>query len=212
MADVEVALKTVAHIALKPLGIFQSLASRQELLALLLKDEQIRLMVWLFPLDHDRRRIFGHGAPETTEKPVVSDVSDHLVYRHQCWANSLKLVLLRLLKIAWAEDPSLTVRLAERFPSPTTANEVRSLLLNASDQAVGEPDAVQILLGDALPTDAEFQLRVSPQEHLTCVWLIRTVFTLLGTGKSNHSCHLLQNRIWEQSLRFTICYACSRES
>ena len=76
MADVEVVLKIVEHVALKPLGILQSLAPKQELLSLLLKDEQIRLMVWLFPLDHDKRRLFGYGASEHADKPAVADVRE----------------------------------------------------------------------------------------------------------------------------------------
>ena len=61
MADVEAALKAVSSLFAKTLGTLQSLAIKQDLLLLLLEHEQMRLLVWLYPLDHERRHIFSSG-------------------------------------------------------------------------------------------------------------------------------------------------------
>ena len=61
LADVENALRTVAFIGSKTMGTFQTLASKQDLLLLLLENEQTRLIVWLYPLDHERRYVFSSG-------------------------------------------------------------------------------------------------------------------------------------------------------
>ena len=61
LADVENALRAVAFVGLKTMGIFQTLANKQDLLLLLLENEQMRLTVWLYPLDHERRHIFSSG-------------------------------------------------------------------------------------------------------------------------------------------------------
>ena len=61
LADVENALRAVAFIGLKTTGTFQTLADKQDLLQLLLQNEQMRLVVWLYPLDHEKRHIFSSG-------------------------------------------------------------------------------------------------------------------------------------------------------
>ena len=71
LADVEAALRAVSVLFAKTNGKLQSLAAKQELLQLLLDDEQTRLVVWLYPLDHERRRIFSSGH----NGKIPSDVS-----------------------------------------------------------------------------------------------------------------------------------------
>lgn len=66
-----------------------------------------------------------------------------------------------LLKTAWAESPALAMQLLARFQSVKLTNDVRWMLVNFPDKAVGEPDALQILLGASLPDDVSFQLKVS---------------------------------------------------
>ena len=61
LADVEAALRAVSVLSAKTSGKLQSLAVKHDLLQLLLDDEQTRLIVWLYPLDHERRRIFSSG-------------------------------------------------------------------------------------------------------------------------------------------------------
>lgn len=71
LADVEAALRAVSVLFAKTFGKLQSLAAKQDLLQLLLDDEQTHLLVWLYPLDHEKRRIFSSGH----NGKVPSDVS-----------------------------------------------------------------------------------------------------------------------------------------
>ena len=57
LADVDEALRAVSQIGAKKKGNHQSLVSKQELLHMLLETEQTRLIVWLYPLDHERRHM-----------------------------------------------------------------------------------------------------------------------------------------------------------
>jgi phosphatidylinositol 4-kinase len=65
-----------------------------------------------------------------------------------------------LLKTAWMESPALAIQLVHRFQSPRIAEDVRWLLLNFPEKAIGEPDALELLLGSSLPADVSFQLKV----------------------------------------------------
>ncbi len=65
-----------------------------------------------------------------------------------------------LVRTAWAENPSLAVHLASRFPYPRIQKEVRWLLLNFPAKAAREPEAIPILIDGALPDDVSFQLKV----------------------------------------------------
>ena len=65
------------------------------------------------------------------------------------------------LRTAWMENPALAIQLVRRFQSPRIADDVRWLLLNFPEKAIGEPDALEILLGSNLPDDVSFQLKVS---------------------------------------------------
>ncbi len=65
-----------------------------------------------------------------------------------------------MLKTAWAESPALAIQLLARFQSAKLAYDVRWLLINFPDKALGQPDALQILLGETLPNDISFQLKV----------------------------------------------------
>lgn len=71
IADVEAALRAVSSLFAKNVGNLYSLATKQDLLNLLLEDEQTRLIVWLYPLDHERR----HVSMSAHSGKVPSDVS-----------------------------------------------------------------------------------------------------------------------------------------
>ena len=58
MADVTAALRDLQAIGLDAVGPLKSLANKHHLLVSLLDNEQMRLEVWLHPLDHDRRHFF----------------------------------------------------------------------------------------------------------------------------------------------------------
>ncbi|KAL8874475.1 MAG: hypothetical protein Q9174_000168, partial [Haloplaca sp. 1 TL-2023] len=138
IADVESALGAVASIGMNGIGPLLSLSPKQDLLRLLLDNEQTRLLVWLYPLDHERRHYFSTSH---AGKPSESQ-------------------LLNALSTAWTERPSVAIQLATRFQSLRLTNEVRRLLLKHPDQALEKPDALQILLGPSLPSDVNTQLRV----------------------------------------------------
>ena len=110
----------------------RSLQQKQDLLVILLQSEINRLSVWLFPLGSD------HGDRPAHDPGVVT----------------------KLLKSAWIEDPGVVIQLVTRFSSfETIRNDVRFLLLNFPEKALQEPDAVDLLLGDTLPSDISFQLK-----------------------------------------------------
>ncbi|KAL9127379.1 MAG: hypothetical protein Q9217_003735 [Psora testacea] len=138
MADVDSSLRSVASFFAQPVGTLQSLSTKQELLSILLENEQMRLLVWLYPLDQERRHIFS--SVNSGKKP--SDA-----------------MLSTVLKTAWAESPRLAVQLTSRFASAKLATEVRSLLLKCPERAIEEPDALQILIGASLPMDVSFHLK-----------------------------------------------------
>lgn len=64
------------------------------------------------------------------------------------------------LKTAWTENPSLAVHLVKRFQSARLTQEVRWQVLNFPHKVLDEPDALEILLGNQLPNDVSFQLKV----------------------------------------------------
>ena len=137
ISDIEHALNAVSTMFGKPMGGFPSLVLKQNLVHILLEDEHMRLSVWLYPLDHDRRHfIFSGNAGKSTPE-----------------------VILPVVKTAWIENPSLAVRLAIRFVSPIIANAVRSLLLRYPEKAIAEPDSLPLLIGHSLPTDISTQLK-----------------------------------------------------
>lgn len=59
MADVITALQSSTQVGRKTEINLQNLEVREELLRILLENEQMRLVVWLYPLDHERRHIFS---------------------------------------------------------------------------------------------------------------------------------------------------------
>ena len=61
MADVNTALRSISSFFAQNTGSLQSLSTKQELLSVLLENEQMRLLVWLYPLDHEKRHFFPTG-------------------------------------------------------------------------------------------------------------------------------------------------------
>lgn len=102
---------------------------KEALLEALLHSEISRLHVWLHPLG-------AVGMHNRTPAHMAS-----------------------YARTAWNESPSLAVQLLTRFPSEQLQRDVRFLLCNFPDKAIKEPNAIDILLGDALPQDLSFQLK-----------------------------------------------------
>ena len=138
MADVQSALRLVSSLFAKGVGTLQPLATKQDLLVMLVEDEQMRLIVWLYPLDHEKRHLFSLGHSGR----VPSDAMLSLV-----------------LRTAWAENASLAVQLATRFKSSKLAGEVRSMIMRSPLRAIAEPDALHLLIGPSLPADISTHLK-----------------------------------------------------
>ena len=80
MGDVLNALEMIASIGLNGVETLSSLSTKQEVLTVLLNDEQMRLQVWLTPLDHESRRRFALGHSSTVANVVCPRNSiDHPV-------------------------------------------------------------------------------------------------------------------------------------
>lgn len=58
ITDVEKALSAVAHIGSQATKTLVSLIVKQETLVRLIESEHTRLQVWLFPTEHEKRRLF----------------------------------------------------------------------------------------------------------------------------------------------------------
>ncbi|KAF2109092.1 hypothetical protein BDV96DRAFT_586559 [Lophiotrema nucula] len=138
LADIQSQLQVVAHIGISNSSTLKSLKGKQDLLSLLLSNEQTRLMVWLFPLDYEKKQHFTSGQHGKT-------LTDAAVTGH--------------LKTAWAENPSLAIHLTQRFQSTRLNNEVRWQILNFPHKVLDEPDALEVLFGSSLPNDVSFQLK-----------------------------------------------------
>lgn len=156
IADVSAALRELESIGLDSIGALNSLASKHNLLLSLLDNEQTRLEVWLYPLDHEKKHVF----PSSNNNKILLEVSisnhcDSYIQRLQVQAN-----LSRLLDSAWLEDPSLAIYIPTRYRSPRLTDEVRLLLMNSPEKAAAVPDALKILLGSSLPSDVNFQTKV----------------------------------------------------
>ena len=105
---------------------------------LLITNEQTRLMVWLFPLDHRKRHYFTAG-------PNGKAPSDESISF--------------LLDAAWAEKPAVAIHLASRFHSNRLHEQIRALVLGSPYLSLEEPEALRLMLGSELPGDVATQLR-----------------------------------------------------
>ena len=138
MADVESALRVVSSLFAKSMDTLQSLAIKQDLLSMLVEDEHMRLVVWLYPLDHEKWHLFSswHSGKARSDAMLSS-----------------------VLRTAWTENASLAIQLTARFASAKLAGEVRSMVLRNPLRAIAEPDALHILIGPSLPADISTHLK-----------------------------------------------------
>ena len=61
LSDIQAYLPMVTNIGAGTEGSLKSLQGKQDLFSLLLANEQTRLMVWLFPLDYEKKHHFISG-------------------------------------------------------------------------------------------------------------------------------------------------------
>ena len=161
ITDVQVALDKIKAVGQATVGPLKSLLQKQELLSILLSAEASRLMVWLFPLENDARNPFNVAA--LSKAPTDVSIYRRVVRRFcstktkHYYQTSLSLAL----KTAWAENPSIAVHMANRFESQLALEEIRFLLKSFPHKVLDEPDALEMLLGQSLPNDASFPLKVS---------------------------------------------------
>lgn len=203
MTDVSTALRGLEAIGLGSIGALKSLAAKHDLLLSLLDNEQMRLEVWLWPLDHEKRHFF----PSANSSKLSQEVSIAGHRNQRLSANKNKANLLRLLECAWLEDSSLAIHFPTRYRSPRLADEVRLLLMSFPERATAEPDALKVLLGNSLPSDVTVQMKVvlllyDLQQTLTAV-----VPALLETSQSRHGRYVFLARIQKPPVHYSICHA-----
>ncbi|CAK4015158.1 Phosphatidylinositol 4-kinase stt4 [Lecanosticta acicola] len=113
------------------------LQHKQELLLHLISHEIGRLTVWIAPLEQSKGLLSGSHEDATQEAAITP-----------------------LVKTAWDEDPSIAIQLCTRFvKSQSIHSQVRQLLLQQPEDAIGEADALNILLGPELASDVKTQLK-----------------------------------------------------
>ena len=141
ISDVLAALKTVAFIGAHTVGNVQSLQAKEQLFQLLLENEQTRLSVWINPLGH-------HGSH---------------VHLHSSAKSATESALVPLVRTAWLLDPSIAIELATRFHYPRLHREIRFLLLSNPERAISLPEALPLIFGGQLQSDAAPVLKVRPR-------------------------------------------------
>ena len=134
IGDLENALQPVSDIGSVQTDSLSTLSTKQDLLKRLLEHEKARLLVWLFPMNHESKHARSDKAPLTSIPPSA-------------------------LAIAWAENPSLAIQIALRSQNPLHLREVRNLILHRPFETLADPDALHILLNDGLPKDGLSQLK-----------------------------------------------------
>ncbi|KAH8726282.1 hypothetical protein GQ44DRAFT_826007 [Phaeosphaeriaceae sp. PMI808] len=137
LANVQATLDSLGKITVVG-DVGLKLKAKQDLLSVLIANEQSRLLVWLFPLDHTKKHHFALS----NSRAGLPDAA-----------------VSAYLKTAWIENPAIAVHLVKRFQSPRLNTEVRWQVLNFPHKVLDEPDALEILLGNQLPADVSFQLK-----------------------------------------------------
>jgi phosphatidylinositol 4-kinase A len=66
LSDIQSHLQSLTHPERVEGAALKSLKAKQDLLSLLLSNEQTRLMVWLFPLDYEKKHHFTSGQHSKT--------------------------------------------------------------------------------------------------------------------------------------------------
>lgn len=136
ISDVLVALQLVSSIGAQTVGNVKSLQSKEQLLDLMLRNEQTRLIVWVNPLNNPSTQALTQPAGKAPTEAA----------------------LLPLIRTAWWQDPAIAIELATRFPFPRLQRDIRFLLLTMPEKAIFEPEALNLIFGGFLPDD------VGPQQ------------------------------------------------
>ncbi|KAH7270265.1 uncharacterized protein BKA55DRAFT_497826 [Fusarium redolens] len=135
ISDVLAALQQVSFIGAQTVGNVKSLQSKEQLLDLLLRNEQLRLIVWVNPLNNASNQALTQTASKAPTEAA----------------------LLPLIRTAWWQDPAIAIELATRFPFPRLQRDIRFLLLTMPEKAIFEPEALHLIFGGFLPDDVASQ-------------------------------------------------------
>jgi phosphatidylinositol 4-kinase len=135
ISDVLAALQQVSFIGAQTVGNVKSLQSKEQLLDLLLRHEQCRLVVWVNPLNNASTQALAQLAGKAPTEAA----------------------LLPLIRTAWWQDPAIAIELATRFPFPRLQRDIRFLLLTMPEKAIFEPEALHMIFGGSLPDDVGAQ-------------------------------------------------------
>ncbi|WZH39701.1 Phosphatidylinositol 4-kinase [Fusarium acuminatum] len=135
ISDVLAALQQVSFIGAHTVGNVKSLQSKEQLLDLLLRHEQCRLVVWVNPLNNASNQALAQLAGKAPTEAA----------------------LLPLIRTAWWQDPAIAIELAARFPFPRLQRDIRFLLLTMPEKAIFEPEALHLIFGGSLPDDVGAQ-------------------------------------------------------
>ena len=158
----------------------EDIREMKRLLQILLKDETFRVHTWLSPLAHD-----------ASVTPVILEEGP--------WPG--------VVRSAWKLDPVLAVHMSQRFASQSLQREVRRLIVANPEDVIECPLAAQIMLGETLSSDLQFQLKVF--RYRTCLTLVPA---LLDTSRATDGDNLLPPIIWQQSTGPTIRDALATKS
>ncbi|KAF4446612.1 phosphatidylinositol 4-kinase [Fusarium austroafricanum] len=134
ISDVLAALQQASFIGAQTVGNVKSLQAKEQLLDLLLRNEQLRLIVWVNPLNNAGNQ----ALTQTVKAPTEA-------------------ALLPLIRTAWWQDPAIAIELATRFPFPRLQRDIRFLLLTMPEKAIFEPEALHLIFGGFLPDDVASQ-------------------------------------------------------
>ncbi|KAG0641100.1 kinase-like domain-containing protein [Tuber brumale] len=134
LQDVANLLQSIATIS----RTTKNIREKNDLLLMLVENELTRLATWLYPLGHLRKH---HLLPSYPARPTTD--------------NSIAAVL----PTAWHEDPAIAVQLIKRFQSPRLEQDIKRFIMAYPEAVVGQPDALQVMLGDKISSKLSFQLK-----------------------------------------------------
>ncbi len=146
LSDVATALKSVDFIGPKEPISLKKLKDKEELLLALMQNEQSRLKVWLHPL-------------QNVSDPLVTNVQLN---------EPTEMVALRMVATAWTMDAGLAVNMVHRFKNAKLHAAIRQHLLAEPERALGQKDALDILINGELPRDVDWQLKVKFPTIINC--------------------------------------------
>ncbi|CAG8442864.1 12657_t:CDS:10, partial [Acaulospora colombiana] len=151
-------------------------AKSKKLLLLFLESEINNLSTWINPLN----------SPEILKETFVPSVEKNL--NDDGWK--------AIIRHSWSISPSLSVQMASRFNQTVVQSEVHRMIVNYSAEAVGESEALPLLLGDKLSS------AVIPQLKYLLYWAPVPPITAVSYFLTSYSNHPLVLQYAMRSLEY----------